>query len=483
MRVAELERDYAVARLTYEAWLLRALPFELAIVAMDRDWRVVVWNHAAERLYGWTVVEAVGRHASEVVRLDLSDSQRVEIRRETRERGQWQGDVVAFRKDGNPLEIELTTVEVRGGRGELIGFAETHRELTGYNGPRPDIGDHKQASAELRVHASLLDNVEDAVIATDADEFRVTAWNRGAERLYGFTAREALGRPARELASTAGYEVELEMERELVETGRTRMEFRGNRKDGSPVDVELIAVAVKDERGEINGYLGIHRDITERKQMYKRLEEARELERTRIARAIHDDALQGLSDALILAAGATSGAPVPASASAGQLVDILRRVGEQLRSAIYDLRLGAEEDTPFPELLSELVELHREMAVGPTEIESDLGAGVPSDSLGGRGIEILRIVGEALTNARRHSGSRLIRVRAHGTNGMLGVEVSDDGRGFDPASRPSSTRLGITGMYERAQLLGAQLEIDSQPGGGTTVRLEVSLRDGHVAGG
>ena len=102
------------------------------------------------------------------------------------------------------------------------------------------------------------------MIATDAEDFRITAWNRGAERLYGFSAEEVLGRPAREVATFPGDQARQKLEAELLETGRTRIEFEARRKDGTPVEVELIAVAIKEERGETTGYLGIHRDISER---------------------------------------------------------------------------------------------------------------------------------------------------------------------------------------------------------------------------
>ena len=75
-----------------------------------------------------------------------------------------------------------------------------------------DIEARRQAADEHRYLASLLDNVEDGVIATDAEDFRVTAWNEGAERIYGFSAEEVLGRPAREVGSYPGDESRLKLE-------------------------------------------------------------------------------------------------------------------------------------------------------------------------------------------------------------------------------------------------------------------------------
>jgi signal transduction histidine kinase len=205
------------------------------------------------------------------------------------------------------------------------------------------------------------------------------------------------------------------------------------------------------------------------------LGDARELERSRLARALHDEALQGLTEAAVLAMSADRGSS--GSQPQRQVVSVLRRVGEQLRGAIYDLRLGAEEHRPFPELVEELVEVHREMA-GVCENELELGDGIPTGSLGGPGLEVLRILGEALTNARRHADARHVRIRVWGTNDTVGAEVSDDGHGFDPRSRMSPAHQGIRGMRERGGLLGGYLEIHSKPGAGTTVPLEATLTDG-----
>ncbi|MEA2269756.1 MAG: hypothetical protein QOC64_2366, partial [Solirubrobacteraceae bacterium] len=106
-----------------------------------------------------------------------------------------------------------------------------------------------------------------------------------------------------------------------------------------------------------------------------------------------------------------------------------------------------------------------------------LGDGVPAGSLGATGTEVLRILGEALTNARRHAGAGHVRVAVRGSGNTLRAEVSDDGRGFDPASPAGVEGTGIAGMRERADLLGAHLEIHATPGTGTRVHLEVGLAD------
>jgi PAS domain S-box-containing protein len=215
----------------------------------------------------------------------------------------------------------------------------------------------------------------------------------------------------------------------------------------------------------------------QRERAQERLTAVREAERRRIARDLHDEALQDLTHAMALAGRAGRG-----SAPNG-LVPALRRVGEQLRGAIYDLRLAGEQDRPFVELLESLVAVHRAMATGST-VELTLSDGVPDGALGALGTEVLRILGEALTNARRHSGARNVRVEVSGSERLLVAQVSDDGRGADPAGADPAVRgNGIQGMRERAASLEAHLQISGAPGAGTTVRIEVPLpEDGEAHG-
>ena len=222
-------------------------------------------------------------------RLEESNVQRQERLGQLSENGGWRGELAAGRKDGSLILIEATGVAIRGLRGEVTGYLGIHRDIT----------ERKRAEEQLRYHASLLDNVEDGVIVTDAEDFRITAWNRGAERLYGFSAEEVLGRPAREVASYPGDHARLKLERKLLDTGRTRVEFQAVRKDGSPIEVELVAVAVMDERGKSAGYLGIHRDIAARQQTRRALE-MRERQQSLLAdltlRSLADRDLEALLD-------------------------------------------------------------------------------------------------------------------------------------------------------------------------------------------
>src|SRR3954466_8777325 len=115
----------------------------------------------------------------------------------------------------------------------------------------------------------LLDLIDDGVVGT-AENFRITQWNLGAERLYGYTAAQVLGLPANEVATFASDDQRERLERDLLARGRSRLEITAVRHNGTPVEVEIVVTAVHDDAGRVHGYLGIHRDVTERRRAARR---------------------------------------------------------------------------------------------------------------------------------------------------------------------------------------------------------------------
>ena len=133
--------------------------------------------------------------------------------------------------------------------------------------------DGKQAQAQNNYHARLLRHINDAVIATD-DQFRITAWNRAAERIYGWTATEVMGRSVAEiLRSGFTEEQQAEAQKLLKEKSSFRSERLHSSKNGQPVYVEENTIALTDQRGKITGYVSVNRDITERRKAEEALRE------------------------------------------------------------------------------------------------------------------------------------------------------------------------------------------------------------------
>ena len=268
-------------------------------------------------------------------------------------------------------------------------------------------------------------------------------------------------------------------ERVLAEDARTDesgesfdIEYRIIAGDGRVVWVRDQATLVRDEGGKALYWLGVQYDITEQKRTEEALREVREAERRRMARDLHDSVLQDLSYTtaamgIIQLNAEGTGLEVELQ----KAIDAIRRATQGLRAAVNDLRIEEERDRPFPDLVGSLVERNRGMA-RDYEISLEVEEGFPATSFGDAGTEILRVLQEALTNARRHSGARNVQVTLSEDSDELVAEVADDGRGFGPGT---DSGMGLRSMRERAAALGGKLEIESEVGEGTRVRLRVSI--------
>jgi PAS domain S-box-containing protein len=132
--------------------------------------------------------------------------------------------------------------------------------------------DRKRAEEQIKYQARLLRHINDAVIATD-DQFRITAWNRAAERIYGWTAAEVVGRSADQILTAGlGEEQRIEAQELLKESGSFQSERMHSKKNGQPVYVEVNTIALS-ESGKITGYVSVNRDVTERKRAEEALRE------------------------------------------------------------------------------------------------------------------------------------------------------------------------------------------------------------------
>jgi PAS domain S-box-containing protein len=453
-------------RLTHLAGLLDNT--EDAIVAVDARWFVTVWNAGAERLYGWTAEEVLGRHTLEVARLEMSHEQRAEARLTVAEQGRWRAEVVAYRKDGAPVWVEVINVALRGAHGEITGYLGIHR----------DVGERRRAMQELRDSQgrveTILESISDDFVAVDRDWRYIYANDRALSRMRdrkgtALAREDVMGRSMWEMFPEAiGTEVHRQYQLAMRENRAVAFETyfapSGEWIEAHAYPSEAgLAIYYRDVSGRRRAEEALREAQEQREIADRRLEDVREAERSRIARDLHDEALQGLTHAL-----AVTGRH--ARSRDDEVFALLQQVGRQLRAAIYNLRLEQDE-RPLSDALRELVELSRETAPA-CAVTLELDGDLPTPPFGRRRTELLRIVGEALTNACRHAAAEHIVIRMTGSQTRLCVEVTDDGRGFHPT--PALRGQGLRGMHERAELLDAHLDVRSTHAG-TIVRLQVPL--------
>ncbi len=206
-------------------------------------------------------------------------------------------------------------------------------------------------------------------------------------------------------------------------------------------------------------------------------ERSRELsiveERNRLARELHDSLVQKLFGVVLAAKSAATLLERDAGDARGQVDrvgDLAQDAIAELRSLVFQLRPVAIETEGLAAALRKHVEVLRR--VHGTRVELEL-QGEPRVRPG-VDEEIFRIAQEALHNALRHARAQRLAVQLHENGDGLRLAVTDDGVGFDPRAPELRARsLGLTSMEERARELGGRLEIDSAPGAGTTVALEV----------
>ena len=218
--------------------------------------------------------------------------------------------------------------------------------------------------------------------------------------------------------------------------------------------------------------------------------EARERERTRWAREIHDEAIQGIGALrLKLASARDMDEPQTLREAVDAVLEGLGTEIDGLRHLITELRPAALDDLGLEAALQALA--RRAQAIDGLEVKTEIELGEGHDGRLDAELEstIYRIAQEALTNVSRHAEASKAVVSVSERNGVVHVSVTDDGKGLPDASRlgPRGDGLeggfGTSGMRERAELVGGELELLPAPGKGTTVRLTVPLSSRPAANG
>jgi len=216
-------------------------------------------------------------------------------------------------------------------------------------------------------------------------------------------------------------------------------------------------------------------DLSERvtRDALARVVEAQELERRRLARELHDETGQALTSILLgLRALEDTLEGEVSRTAAGGLRELVVATLQDVRRLAVELRPKALDDFGLVPALERLAATFSEQ----TGIEVDLEAALPDERLPAP-VEtaLYRIVQESLTNVVKHARAHRISILITRRRDAVAAVVEDDGRGFDP-NETGGDGVGLLGMGERLALLGGRLDVESRPGGGTTLAVEVPLR-------
>jgi PAS domain S-box-containing protein len=228
-----------------------------AIVSKDLNGIVTSWNGAAERMFGYTAAEAVGRSIRIIIPADRQSEEDFVLSRIRAGEAVRHYETIRQRKNGTLIPISLTVSPIYDDRGVVVGASKIAR----------DISDRRHADLAARRLAAVVEWSDDAIVAKDLNGI-ITSWNRAAERMFGYTSEEAVGRSIWMIIPP-----ELQAEEDSV-LARIRAgqvvdhyETRRVRKDGSDVLVSLTVSPIIDDAGSVVGASKIARDVTERERL------------------------------------------------------------------------------------------------------------------------------------------------------------------------------------------------------------------------
>lgn len=371
----------------------------------------------------------------------------------------------------------------------------------GRRGPVPASGSHDEAAEALRRRlAAVVESSDDSIIIMNLDG-TIETWNAGAERIFGYTAAEAVGSTMAFLRPPEAEDDEAVFKR-LIRQGRRidHYETRRRHKDGRIIDVSLSISPLIDASGQLTGYSKISRDITEKKQaeqtilrlnaeLEQRVEErtaelreeiaARrqleeellrisEREQRRIGQDLHDDLGQQLAGAWMMADVLARHLEAEQSAlqdSARKLCDLLGRSLNHTRALARGLHPVAPEQGGFVAALKDLAARTEDLLGIRCEVQAQNGLLIEDQTVT---MHLYRIAQEALSNAVRHGGARHTHIRVSRRGGGAVMRIKDDGAGLGQA-QPAAAGMGLRIMRHRAEIIGGSLRVENSPKNGVCV--------------
>ena len=454
-----------------------------AVVTVDSAQRIVMVNPAAQRMFGRSAADLLGRdmsclipaplreaHARHVEEFDRSGA--LELPRRARRQ------MVGLRADGEqfPIEAAVARVEVDGESGPRRYFTVLLRDLA---------AERDTAPAPAAVVGALRTFFELAPVAVwIAEGERIVYANPACAALFGTDdSTELIGRTVYALLDPASRDtVRDEIERALRTGAPARIvRERIQRLGGQVCEVDIVLASLPDH-GESTMQMVIsdvtwqhhERDLLERsgdelRRLSASLVTAREDERRRIARELHDEMGQWLMVLKMELAGlADPDAKEPLPSRLAQLSEMVDEVTQAVRRIAMDLRPMMLDDLGLNAAIEALArESARRMGIRLElrlpEADPPLGDAVA--------IGLYRIAQEALTNVARHAQASTVEVSLTQADGRLTLTVADDGVGFQPSAPRRDAAQGLIGLRERAFMFGGTLETGNRPGGGAFVRV------------
>jgi PAS domain S-box-containing protein len=472
-----------------------------AIISQNPEGIIQSWNPAAERLFGYTPFEAIGRSVTMLIPLrQLEEEPGILARLHNGERIEHY-ETVRRRKDGKLIDVSLTVSPLRDAVGQVMGASTIVR----------DISDRKRGGEAVRYLAAIVESSNDAIISKNLDGV-IQSWNGAAERLFGYSAKEAIGRSVLMLIPEGRRDEEPAILARLRRGERIEhYETIRCRKEGTLVEVSLTVSPIRDGRGEIIGASKIVRDISMQKQAQRELNEAHA--KAVAANRAKDDFLAALSHelrtplnpVLLIASEAAANQSLPGPVRAdfeairtnveleARLIDDLLDLSKivngklQLKVGTHDLRdiLRQAAETVRPD-----VEAKQQILV--------VSPGTTPLAVSGDSVRLQQVIWNVLKNAVKFTpvkGRITLSTRINTLRSCAVIEIADTGVGiaadeldkiFDAFAQAKETSndvhrfgglgLGLTISRMITELHRGTIHAESKgPGTGSTFVVELPL--------
>jgi PAS domain S-box-containing protein len=463
-----------------------------AIIELDNELRIVTWNPAAERIFGWTAEEALGQRHLTMAPADLPEL-RLMLNALLRGGSVAGMEVPRRTRDGRTILVNVSAAPLREGGGRIRGILFIVAEVQPHDALMGQIH-------ELGEHLATLDSMTLALSRSLDIEAIVAALRQGmAERLgiasgavylaeddgETMTLRSGWGQAADGLAHLRTRATAAELVRSAAavpsilavplpskqRSGGVLVVQRTGDEPFTREQVDLLRM-VAGEAGiaiENARLFGELREANERLQsLSRRLLAVQEEERRHIGRELHDQIGQMLTVLKLMLDSLQN-----PDTSMRDVIDQAGRLIDELFGTIRGLSLELrppmlDDSGLLPTLLWHVGQYQQQTRI-PVDVRH---TELPRLS-GEVETAAFRIAQEALTNVARHAGATSARVLVWIANELLMMQIEDDGAGFDAEAAWQQASGGLSGMRERATLLGGRLTVDSLPGRGTTISVEL----------
>jgi PAS domain S-box-containing protein len=470
-----------------------------AIISTMLDGTVVTWNTAAERLFGYTAAEIVGRSIRLIVPRDRQAEEDQVLSAVSQGTTIEHFETVRRRQDGSLMPIAHTVSPIRDAAGTIVGASTIARDLTRLDRIHRDA---------LQL-AAIVESSDDAIVGKDLDSI-VTSWNGAAERMFGYAAGEVIGQSVRLIIPHDRQHEEDDVLKRIRAGQRIdHFETVRRRKDGTLVPVSLTISPIRDEAGVVIGASKIARDISERIRADD--ERRRLLEMARTANRLKDEFLATLSHELrtplnaivgysrMLQAGMLVGGEKQRKAlgtvvrNAASLTQIVEDVLDVSRIVSGKLRLNVQA-VELSQIVREAAETSQP-AADAKGIRLDVIVDPRGTQVSGDPDRLRQVLWNLCSNAVKFSsrGGR-VEVRLERVNSHVEVTVTDTGIGIEPAFVPhlferfsqadagtnrvhSGLGLGLAISRHLVELQGGRISAHSEgPGRGAAFRIALPVR-------